>query len=220
MLTADVILTREMEHLFRHLTSQVPLPKMQKILVAPFNLHSTMLRKIRAAGLAADRGQPVKVIVKMNALTDEILVRAIIQAAQRGAEFDLIIRGACILPIDTQGIDSRIRVRSIVGRFLEHSRVFYFDVAGVKSMWLSSADWMNRNMMRRIEIAWPILDVAMQARIYKENLQPYLDDTQEVWVMGVDGVYMQIKRPQTKTANSNYLTEPKSAQAFLMKTYC
>ena len=219
MLTADVILTREMEHLFRHLTSQVPLPKMQKILVAPFNLHGTMLRKIRAAGVAAGRGQPAKVIVKMNALTDEILVRAIIQAAQRGAEFDLIVRGACILPIDTQGIDSRIRVRSIVGRFLEHSRVFYFDVAGVKSMWLSSADWMNRNMMRRIEIAWPILDVAMQARIYKENLQPYLDDTQEAWVMGVDGVYTQIKRPQSKTENSNHLTEPKSAQAFLMKTY-
>ena len=127
----------------------------------------------------------------------------------------------CALPIsiDTQGIDSRIRVRSIVGRFLEHSRVFYFDVAGVKSMWLSSADWMNRNMMRRIEIAWPIIDVAMQAIIYKENLQPYLDDTQEAWVMGVDGVYTQIKRPQSKTENSNHLTEPKSAQAFLMKIY-
>ena len=219
MLTADNTLTHEMEHLFRHLTSQVPLPQMQKILVAPFNLHSSMLRKIRAAGIAASRGQTAKVIVKMNALTDEVLVRAIIQAAQRGAEFDLIIRGACILPVDAHGVESRIRVRSIVGRFLEHSRVFYFDVAGVQNMWLSSADWMNRNMMRRIEIAWPILDSAMQLRIYKENLQPYLDDTQEAWVMGADGVYTQTKRLQAKAGGGIQTTEVKSAQVLLIKTY-
>ncbi len=213
MLTADNVLTREMENLFRHLTSQVPLPRMKKLLVAPFNLQSTMLRKIKAAGLAASRGQVAKVIVKMNALTDEALVLAIIQAAQRGVEFDLIIRGACILPMDTIGVAARIRVRSIVGRFLEHSRVFYFDVAGVQKMWLSSADWMNRNMMRRIEIAWPILDKTMQARIIKENLQPYLDDTQDAWELGAGGIYSQVKNRQ-----SNPTEELKSAQTSLMKT--
>lgn len=212
MLTADNVLTREMEHLFRHLTSQVPLPKMQKLLVAPFNIQSSLLRKINAAGLAAIRGDSARVIVKMNALTDEALVRAIIQAAQRGVEFDLIIRGACTLPVDTLGVASRIRVRSIVGRFLEHSRVFYFDVAGVQKMWLSSADWMNRNMMRRVEIAWPILDEAMQARIVKENLQPYLDDTQDAWILGADGVYSTVRSLQ-----NNQAAELNSAQTCLMK---
>ncbi len=212
MLTADKVLTREMEHLFRHLTSQVPLPKMQKLLVAPFNLQSTMLGKIKAAGIAASRGQPARIIVKMNALTDEVLVLAITQAAARGVEFDLIIRGACTLPIDTQGVAGRIRVRSIVGRFLEHSRIFYFDVAGIQKMWLSSADWMNRNMMRRVEIAWPILDSAMQARIVKENLQPYLDDTQDAWILGEDGVYSPVRSLQ-----SNQAGELKSAQFNLIQ---
>ncbi len=212
MLTADNVLTREMEHLFRHLTSQVPLPKMQKLLVAPFNIQSSMLRKIRAAGLAASRGNLARVVVKMNALTDEALVRAITQAAQRGVEFDLIIRGACTLPVDTVGVASRIRVRSIVGRFLEHSRVFYFDVAGVQKMWLSSADWMNRNMMRRVEIAWPILDKVMQVRIVKENLQPYLDDTQDAWILGINGTYSSVRSLQ-----NNQAAELKSAQTCLMK---
>lgn len=226
MLTADNILTREMEHLFRHLTSQVPLPKMQKMLVAPFNLQSMLVRKINAAGLAASRGQPAHVIVKMNALTDEVLVRAIMQAAQRGVEFDLIIRGACILPVDSNLSSAKIRVRSIVGRFLEHSRVFYFDVAGIQKMWLSSADWMNRNMMRRIEIAWPILDKAMQLRVIKENLQPYLDDTQDAWVLGVDGHYSQVKHAHTDVIinHDNQMIETKatllkSAQSQLMKLY-
>ncbi|NOS94806.1 MAG: polyphosphate kinase 1, partial [Methylotenera sp.] len=153
MLTADIQITRDMEYLFRHIASQVKLPRMQKLLVAPFNLHRQMLVKIRAAELAAKAGKTAQIILKMNALTDEALVKGLVSAGRAGVEIDLIVRGACILPIDAPGLDGRIRVRSVIGRILEHSRVFYFKVEQEEQMWLSSADWMNRNMMRRVEIA-------------------------------------------------------------------
>jgi len=189
MLTADPQITRDMEHLFRHIASQVKLPRMQKLLVAPFNLHKHMLSKIRAAELAAKAGKPARIILKMNALTDEMLVRALVRAGRAGVEIDLILRGACILPVDAKGLDGRIRVRSIIGRLLEHSRVFYFKIDDVECMWLSSADWMNRNMMRRVEIAWPITDAKNRARILQECCQVYLDDNHDAWLLQADGTY-------------------------------
>lgn len=189
MLTADPQITRDMEHLFRHIASQVKLPRMQKLLVAPFNLHKHMLTKLRAAELAARAGKPVRIILKMNALTDEVLTKALVKAGRAGVEIDLIIRGACILPVDAKGLDGRIRVRSIVGRLLEHSRVFYFKIDDTECMWLSSADWMNRNMMRRVEIAWPITDEKNRARILQECCQVYLQDNHEAWLLQSDGTY-------------------------------
>jgi polyphosphate kinase len=189
MLTADPQITRDMEHLFRHIASQVKLPRMQKLLVAPFNLHKQMLAKIRAAELTAKAGKPARIILKMNALTDEMLVKALVRAGRAGVEIDLILRGACILPVDAKGLDGRIRVRSIIGRLLEHSRVFYFKIDNVECMWLSSADWMNRNMMRRVEIAWPITDAKNRARILQECCQVYLDDNHDAWVLQADGTY-------------------------------
>ncbi len=189
MLTADPQITRDMEHLFRHIASQVKLPRMQKLLVAPFNLHKHMLTKLRSAELAAKAGKPVRIILKMNALTDEALTKALVKAGRAGVEIDLIIRGACILPVDAKGLDGRIRVRSIVGRLLEHSRVFYFKIDDAECMWLSSADWMNRNMMRRVEIAWPITDDKNRARILQECCQVYLQDNHEAWLLQNDGTY-------------------------------
>jgi len=208
MLTSDLTITREVEYVFRHLTSQVALPNMRRLLVAPFNLQRAMLRNISAAKRACVLGKKAKIIAKMNSLTDDVLVRALIEAARQGVEVDLIIRGACILPVDAPGVDGRIRVRSIVGRFLEHSRVFYFENDGIRRMWLSSADWMSRNMVRRIEIAWPILDAQMQARIMQECIEPYLDDTEDAWMLGSNGEYRQ----ETK-ANAH------CAQKTLIKRY-
>ncbi len=208
MLTSDLTLTREVEYVFRHLTSQVALPSMRKLLVAPFNLQRAMLRNISAAKRACILGKKAKIIAKMNSLTDDVLVRALIEAAQQGVEIDLMIRGACILPVDAPGVEGRIRVRSIVGRFLEHSRVFYFEIDGVRRMWLSSADWMSRNMVRRVEIAWPILDAQMQTRIMQECIEPYLDDTEDAWLLTSNGDYRQ----ETK-ANVH------SAQKTLIKRY-
>ena len=210
MLTSDLTLTREIEYIFRHLTSQVVLPIMRKLLVAPFNLQRAMLRNILAAARACERGINAKIIVKMNSLTDEVLASALISAAQSGVEIDLIVRGACILPVDAPRVDGRIRIRSIVGRFLEHSRVFCFEVNGARRMWLSSADWMSRNMIRRIEIAWPIVDAEMQARIMQECIEPYLNDTEDAWMLKAGGEYQQLNTHGTNT---------KSAQKQLIKRY-
>jgi len=214
MLTADPQITRDMEHLFRHIASQVRLPRMQKLLVAPFNLHKQMLTKIRAAEHAAKGGKPARIILKMNALTDEMLVKALVRAGRAGVEIDLILRGACILPVDAKGLDGRIRVRSIIGRLLEHSRVFYFKIDNVECMWLSSADWMNRNMMRRVEIAWPITDAKNRARILQECCQVYLDDNHDAWLLQNDGTYKL-------TANMSVQAKLPifSAQQFLIEKY-
>lgn len=189
MLTANDQITRDMEFLFRHIASQVKLPRLNKLLVAPFNLHRQMLAKLRAAEAAAKLGKPARIILKMNALTDEMLVKALVKAGRAGVEIDLIIRGACILPVDAKGLEGRIRVRSVIGRLLEHSRVFYFQIGDDEYMWLSSADWMNRNMMRRVEIAWPITDPKHRARILQECCQVYLDDNFDAWLLQADGSY-------------------------------
>ncbi len=210
MLTSDLTITREMEYVFRHLTSQIALPPMRKLLVAPFNLQRAMLRHINAAKRACVLGKTAKIIVKMNSLTDEVLVSALISAAQAGVEIDLIVRGACILPVHALGVDGRIRVRSIVGRFLEHSRIFYFEIDGSSRMWLSSADWMSRNMIRRIEIAWPITDAAMQTRIMQECLLPYLNDTEDAWILSANGGYQPL---------STHSAHGKSAQKTLIQRY-
>ncbi len=216
MLTADVQITRDMEHLFRHIASQVKLPRMQKLLVAPFYLHRQMLAKIRAAELAAIAGKPASIILKMNALTDEALVKALVKAGRAGVEVDLIIRGACILPVDAPGLDGRIRVRSIIGRLLEHSRVFYFKIDTEENMWLASADWMNRNMMRRVEVAWPIEDVNDRLRILLECCQMSLDDNKDAWLLGSDGVYNRIPVPSGRVNGADLSF---SAQQQLLKKY-
>jgi polyphosphate kinase len=189
MLTANADITREMESVFRHLTSELPLPRMRQLLVAPFSMQSSMLTQIKKAQIAASRGQKANIMAKMNSLTDETLVRALMVAAVKGVEIDLIIRGACILPVELPDLHGRIRVHSIVGRFLEHSRVYYFNINGDVNIWLSSADWMSRNMLRRVEVAWPIHDKKMQRRIEDELLTPYLHDQVDGWKLGANGQY-------------------------------
>lgn len=215
MLTSDATITREMEYVFRHLTSELPLPRMQQLLVAPFTLQTSMLAQIKKAQLAASRGQPAQIIAKMNSLTDETLVLALIAAAKKGVEIDLIVRGACILPVELPELGGRIRVRSIVGRLLEHSRVFYFNIAEDVNIWLSSADWMSRNMLRRVEVAWPIHDVAMQKRIIDDLLTPYLQDNVDAWVLGAKGEYLPVQKAQAATAQHHLV----SCQAMLLKKH-
>jgi len=216
MLTANATTTREMENVFRHLTSELPLPPLRQLLVAPFTLHSTMLKQIKRLQLAASKGKQARIIAKMNSLTDEVLVRALMTAARQGVEIDLIVRGACILPVELPALKGRIRVRSIVGRFLEHSRVFYFQLEQDTRIWLSSADWMSRNMLRRVEVAWPVTESSLQKRIVDELLTPYLQDGQDAWELQAQGLY------QLALAKSAQITpehKTSSAQAFLMHQY-
>jgi len=191
-LTADPLLTADMEALFVHLASQSRLPKLHRVWLAPFDLHRNLVTQIDALGAAAERGEPTRIVAKMNALTDEALVRALVQAGQRGVKIDLIVRGACTLPAQVPGLTDNVRVRSVIGRFLEHSRVFYFRNGPDESLYLSSADWMNRNMMRRIELAWPVTDPGLRQRLIDECLVAYLHDGQDAWDLGADGVYRRV----------------------------
>jgi polyphosphate kinase len=219
MLTADSDITRDMEHLFRHIASQIKLPRMRKLVVAPFNLHRQMLTKIKSAETAAIAGKPARIILKMNALTDETLVTALVKAGRAGVEVDLILRGACILPVDAPGLEGRIRVRSIIGRLLEHSRVFYFNIDAVENMWLASADWMNRNMMRRIEIAWPIIDTKNRARILQECCQMSLDDNKNAWILTEEGTYQLASQLPNAKPKGVGLVKEFSAQQQLINQY-
>ena len=143
----------------------------------------------------------------MNALTDVPLIEALVLAGRAGAEIDLIVRGACMLPPGLEGVTERIRVRSVVGRFLEHSRIFYFQNDGDERVYLSSADWMDRNFFRRIETGFPILNPKLKKRVIAEGLKPYLRDNVQAWEMQSDGSF---RRRSPRRA------QPYSAQAELL----
>ena len=207
-LTADARLTTDMDRLFVHLASHSRLPRMQRMLLAPFTLHKQMLAKIDAVALAARRGRGGRLVAKMNALTDQPLIEALLRAGDAGAKIDLIVRGACMLPGQ---LTENIRVRSIIGRFLEHSRVFYFRAGSHEELWLSSADWMNRNMLRRVETAWQVTDPALRQRIVDECLVAYLHDQCDAWIQGPQGTYQSVVEPGQKPGPS--------AQQALMARY-
>jgi polyphosphate kinase len=152
-----------------------------------------MLELLRSVAQAARQGLTARVVVKVNALTDPALTDALVEAGQAGARIDLIVRGACILRPGVAGLTDNIRVRSVIGRFLEHTRIFYFrwgeTSAPQEALYLSSADWMSRNMLRRVEVAWPILDDALRQRVIDECITPYLLDEQDAWELQSSGDY-------------------------------
>lgn len=209
--TADKDITRDVDHVFMHLASQNRLPKLQKVLMAPFHLHKAMLGELERASQAAREGKEARVVLKMNALTDEPLSQALIGASRAGVQIDIICRGACILPAQVPGLTDNVHIRSVIGRFLEHARVFYFRVDGAESVWLSSADWMNRNMLRRVELAWPVTDPQLRQRIVDECLTAYLHDNRDAWLLQPDGQYRPAQPPNRK--------RPLSAQQSLLDRY-
>ncbi|MCF8168375.1 MAG: polyphosphate kinase 1 [Rhodoferax sp.] len=210
-ITADTALTNDMEHVFVHLASQSKLPRLGKLWLAPFHLHRNLIEKIQRLAKAARNGKSTRIVAKMNSLTDEDLIRSLMQAGRDGVKIDLIVRGACMLPAQVPGHTDNIRVRSIIGRFLEHTRVFYFRCGELEDLYLSSADWMNRNMVRRVELAWPITDPDQRQRLVDECLVAYLHDGIDAWQLGADGQYSRQIPSAKKTAHG--------AQAALMVRY-
>ena len=204
-LTADEEITADMDGVFSHLASQNRPPKLRQLILAPFHLQRRMLEKIDQVAQAASRGEDTRIVVKMNALTDEALIRALVRAGQCGVRIDLIVRGACMLAAQVPGLTENIRVRSVIGRFLEHTRVFYFRVAQQENLYLSSADWMNRNMMRRVELAWPVNDPALRQQIIDECLVAYLHDDRDAWTQAANGVYQRAPHPTTGRGAQNAL---------------
>ena len=210
-LTVNPEITSDMEQVFTQLASQTRINKLNHLWLAPFRLQEQLIDMVEKVTKACVLGSPGRIILKMNSLTDEKLARQLVHASQRGVDIDLIVRGACILPSQVPGFTDRIKVRSIIGRFLEHSRVFYFRSGTKEDLYLSSADWMNRNMMRRIEVAWPVLDPVLRQRVVDECLVAYLNDNTDAWLLNVDGTY-QRSQPKPKMRSL-------SAQAELMKKF-
>jgi polyphosphate kinase len=187
-------------------------------------LQRSLIDKMEKMAQAAAQGVAGRIILKMNTLTDEKLMEALVRAGQAGVQIDLIIRGACMLPAQRPGLTDNIRVRSIIGRFLEHSRVFYFRTGNDESLYLSSADWMNRNMLRRVELAWPVEDAALRQRVIDECLVAYLYDNVDAWRMDADGQYTRVqavkpRRVSTKTSQVVPPVPAHGAQAALMALY-
>ena len=208
LLTANLALAIEVNEIFMHLTSLTKAKKLQHLWLAPFNLQKEFIRAIRNEATIARAGRPARIIAKMNALLDESVIRALYAAGADGVKIDLIVRGACALRPGVPGLSDNISVRSVVGRFLEHSRIYYFRNDLAHDIFLSSADWMNRNLFRRIEVAFPVLDKTLKKRIMSEGLMPYLKDNQNAWQLDGAGNYHR-RRPTARQAAF-------SAQQFLM----
>jgi polyphosphate kinase len=194
MLTADAQLTADADAVFQQLASLTKLRNPRHLLTAPFALHRRLVAHIDQVAEAAAAGRPARIAAKFNSLTEPSMIAALVRAAQAGAQIDLVIRGACMLPPGIPGATERIRVRSVVGRFLEHTRVLYFRWGASEddeALYLSSADWMGRNMFRRIEVAWPVRDPVLRQRVIDECLVPYLHDGCDAWLQAADGSYQR-----------------------------
>lgn len=208
LLTADLALCEDVSKLFNQLIGMGKTLRMKKLLHAPFTLKKTLLDLIARETQHAHEGKPAQIIVKINALTDAKMIRALYRASQAGVKIDLIVRGMCCLRPGIPGVSHNIQVRSIIGRFLEHTRVFYFLNGGDEQVYLSSADWMERNLDHRVETCFPVEGKKLLTRVKKE-LEAYLTDNTHAWVLHSDGSYQRLQ----PTGNQN----PRSVQAMLLE---
>lgn len=191
LLTADPDIGEDAHLLFLQLSGLGPIIKLKRLLHSPFTLHRELMAKIRREAAHARAGRPARIIAKINALNEAGVIEELYRASGAGVQIDLIVRGACALRPGIPGISDNIRVRSIVGRFLEHSRVYWFQNEHRPEIWCSSADWMERNLLRRVEICFPILDPDLAQRLYEETLVNYLADNTQAWILQSDGSYVQ-----------------------------
>jgi polyphosphate kinase len=198
LMTANTAICREAALVFNHLTSSTRLPRLEHLWVAPISLAQNIIAAITVESNIARGGGRGRIVAKMNALVDESIVRALYDASNAGVVIDLIVRGACVLRPGVPGLSANIRMRSIVGRFLEHSRIYCFGNAGQPRIYLSSADWMGRNLFRRIEVAFPVLDYALAYRVVAEGIEPYLRDNTDAWILDEAGDYARSKRHKKK----------------------
>ena len=191
LLTTDKELCEDVHRVFQELTGMGKMAKLKKLLHAPFTLHAQLLNFIDDEIANAKAGKPAQIIVKVNALTEVQLINKLYEASQAGVQIDLIIRSICCLRPGLPGLSENIRVRSIVGRFLEHTRVYYFGNNGDARIYCSSADWMDRNLFNRVEACFPIVDSALKKRIYQQGLLTYLKDNQQAWLLQSDGTWLR-----------------------------
>jgi len=193
LLTADARMCEDMDKVFSQLTGLGARRTLKLLLQSPFTMHESVVAKIRAEARAARAGKKARIMAKMNSLLEPIVIQELYKASQAGVKIDLIVRGVCALRAGVPGLSENITVRSIIGRFLEHARVFYFYEQGLESVFLSSADWMDRNFFRRVEIAFPVLDKALKKRVIDEAFNLPLKDNRLTWVQHQDGNYVLLR---------------------------
>ncbi len=193
LFSSDQELGQDVQKIFQQIAALGKAGKLKALLQSPFTLHSGMLEQIEAERQKALQGQPGLIQAKMNALTEPKIIHALYEASQAGVRVDLIVRGVCCLLPGVSGVSDNIRVRSVVGRFLEHMRVYCFGVDEDRKVFLSSADWMDRNFFRRVEACFPVRDPALAERVYREGLANYLDDNTQAWELLNDGTYRKFK---------------------------
>ncbi|TCV94620.1 polyphosphate kinase [Luteibacter rhizovicinus] len=211
LMTSNQEIGEDIHKVFQQLSGLGPMIQLKRLLHSPFTLYSSVMGKIEREIEHAKAGRPARIVAKLNALNEAHVIEALYRASNAGVDIELIVRGACTLRPGLPGVSERIRVRSIIGRFLEHSRIYWFGNDGNPEIYCASADWMERNLMRRIEIATPILDPALATRVYEETLENYLRDNTQAWMLGDDGRY--IRRVPGKGQ------EPYSAQQALLAKY-
>jgi len=207
LLTANEEIGADVAEVFKQLTGLGQAGRLRHLWQAPFTLQPNVVQAIKDEAEIARAGRKGRIIVKVNALLEPETIEALYEASRAGVEIDVIARSVCALKPGVAGLSENIRVRSVVGRFLEHHRIFYFGADGADKLYLSSADWMERNFFKRIEIAFPILDPKVKRRVMKEGLRPYLGDNCQAWELGNDNQYRR-KNPRTTR---------RSAQEILLK---
>jgi polyphosphate kinase len=210
LLTSNPLFTERVHMVFNYLTAHAEIDDYRPLLVAPLTMAESFLGLIRRESEHAQAGRPAHIVAKMNALLEPSVIEALYAASQAGVEIDLIVRGLSILRPGVKGLSERIRVRSIVGRFLEHSRIFHFANGGDDEIYLGSADWMPRNLFERCEVVFPVRDAAALARIHNEILPAYLADTLKARLQQPDGSYIRASKLLKNLT-------PFSAQDFLMQ---
>ena len=211
LLSADPVLSEDVHRLFLQLTGLGRTAKLKRMVQAPFTLEDEMVAAIERETAAAREGRPARIVARMNALSEPRVIRALYQASRAGVPIELLVRGICCLRPGVPGVSETIRVRSLVGRFLEHARVFWVHAGGEERVLASSADWMTRNLAHRVEVAFEIDDERLKRRVIEECLEIYLADNAQVWMLDAEGCY---RRPPAGE-------EPRrAAQELLLEKLC
>ncbi len=207
LFTADDDLCSDVHEVFQQLTGLGSAKKMKCIWESPFSMHGNTIAAIRREAVLAAAGRPARIMARMNSLLEPGVIQELYAASNAGVKIDLIIRGVCTLRPGVKGLSENITVRSIVGRFLEHSRIFYFRNDGADDVFLSSADWMDRNFFRRIEVAFPIKEARLKKRVIDEGLRVHLKDNSLAWVMDSDGVYRRKRHGRVRFSGQQSLLD-------------
>jgi polyphosphate kinase len=201
MMTSNQQVCEDVHHVFQQLTGIGGELRLHQLWQAPFTLHPNLMDAIRVEAENARAGRKARIVAKMNALLEPTVITALYEASRAGVKIDLIVRGVCALKPGVEDLSENITVRSIIGRFLEHHRIFYFYAGGEEKVYLSSADWMDRNFFRRVEVAFPVNDRRLKRRVIAEGLSVFLGDNQSAWLMQSDGHYRR-RRPGKSMRNA------------------